>query len=1151
MAGSIFDRFRNMLSTPSVAAKPFTEQGVSGFRVSGGFVEQPERNPALTGMNRWHTAADILTNVSVVAAGARYSLNLVSRPKWRADPPSDKPEAKAMAEFVEEVINGIDTSWSRIIRRSAIYRYHGFNLQEWVAKKRDDGKIGIAAVEPRPAHTITKWDTDKNGGVLGVVQTSPQTGQEIYLPRKKMVYLVDDALTDNPEGMGWFRHLADPAQRLRRYLKLETMGFERDLAGIPIGRAPIVRINQLVADGKLKREQADQMIKSLEQFVSLKAKEPSTGLVLDSEPFRARGADGAETISSVMQWGLELLTGNPSSVEALGHALERLMYDMAMIIGTESMLIGKGGQGSRALSEDKSKNLYLTANAALGDMTEAYDRDIVTTLWMMNGFDEELRPKLKAEDVAFKDAEAVAKSLADMANAGAILHPNDPAINDLRDLMGISHALPVDETTANLMLESKAGVTQTDPNADPNAPGSTGSGRPSRTNPGSGGGPGGKPPTKPPVKKYSPDQLRDYHGRWTDEAGGLSSANPLKPGERLFERDGKIGGVTVDGTPDGWHISDLRAISPGGGREALQNVTDLADKNGIKLSLIASPSNVDPPGLKDQLVKWYEGFGFQATRGNDSAFMVRYPNVGRDLYGSLAGRGRGIVPGDVEQLSQMDELIDETIVNRDLPDWYTDTPYGAAAQAARRLGKFDPSEPRDDHGRWTDGSALGLGLIDKDGLATDKGMEIFSEHWIGGSWEIYQQTARSVVSGQTAAEFAEEVGSPKAAVTHDFIAGVMKRINGSAVDYPLYRGLVGVDYNVGDTFSESLTTWTAKESLARNFSHDAYFTAGVGSWNHPQGVVFKVAGSQMHGINITKLNEYASDPHAPALLRTAAEHITSGRYRVVSIEGAGTDRTFNVERIGDAITGDLKKVVEKYSPDQPRDDHGRWTDEGGGASVLFEVAPNPDNMELTRRWASLSQDQKLAITDSISKEFTPQVLEALGVHGTVEDAVGGFEGEINPSLYLTVDEKPFEVAGAIGDTFQQKAMVVFGDGPGPGLDEHGLVSIHVPGADDKQLRSIQEKIGGLADGWTYHNDRMQVLNFSGTDDRSYAESIDRALGGQYSIEHAKVYSAYIEERDYVRPGSDSKGNPWGEIRGHLRQEFSQRLEENLKGSGKG
>lgn len=540
---SILGRLRHMLlATDREPAKPYKEQGVGGFVVTGGYVQTPERNADLTGPNRWHTAADLLSNISIIAASVRHTLNLISRPTWKAEPPDDTAEAKALAEFVEEVVNGVDTSWTRIVRRSAIYRYHGFNLQEWVAKKRDDGRIGIKSVEPRPAHTISKWDVDENGGILGVVQVSPQTGHEIYLPRQKLVYLVDDALTDRPDGLGWFRHLAEPAQRLRRYLDLETMGFERDLAGIPVGRAPIQRINQLITDGKLTKEQGDAMLKALEQFVSLKAKEPSTGLVLDSEPFRAKGETG-ETISSVMQWGLDLLTGNPSSVEALGNAIRRLNFDMALIMGTDSTLVGREGEGSRALSEDKSRNLYLTCNAALYDMAEAYDRDIVTTLWTLNGFPEELRPQLRTEDVSFQDANNIAKMLADMASAGAILSPDDPAIDDLRDLAGISRAPEPDMEMWRAMNGMGA------------AGGEEEGGRPSRENPDDGSEedpPGGPSGGRGRAQKYDPAQPRDPKGSstggqwtsaghgWREDADGLELQAELYAEARtFFEADPK------------------------------------------------------------------------------------------------------------------------------------------------------------------------------------------------------------------------------------------------------------------------------------------------------------------------------------------------------------------------------------------------------------------------------------------------------------------------------------------------------------------------------------------------------------------------------------------------------------------------------------
>ena len=86
----------------------------------------------------------------------------------------------------------------------------------------------------------------------------------------------------------------------------------------------------------------------------------------------------------------------------------------------------------------------------------------------------------------------------------------------------------------------------------------------------------------------------------------------------------------------------------------------------------------------------------------------------------------------------------------------------------------------------------------------------------------------------------------------------------------------------------------------------------------------------------------------------------------------------------------------------------------------------------------------------------------------------------------------------------------------------------------------------IADGFTYRDGRMEVLNFSGKSDEEFASDIDNRLGGTHLIEHATLYSAYIKAHHYARSESDSQGNPWEETASALRPAFSQRLEENLK-----
>lgn len=422
---------------------PFKEVGVSGTAVFGGYVENIEKNPKLANGERWRTAADMLANISIIAAGVRYYLNLVAKPLWIAEPVDDTPQAQEYADFLTSVMSDMDAGWPKVIRQGALHKYHGFAILEWKAKRRADGMVGIDRVELRPSHTIERWDIDESGTILGVWQRSPQTGQELEIPRHKFIYFVDDMLSDSPEGLGWFRHLAEPAERLKAYLNLEAIGFERDLSGIPVGRAPIAAINKAVKNGELTQAQANTALQGLTKFVQQEVKKKNTGLVLDSQHFTDTTADGPKN-SSVAQWDIELLTGSSGSMPQLAAAIDRLRVEMAQIIGVEGLLIGTNGTGSLALSEDKSDNLYMQVNSTLSDMAAQMNKDFVDTVWTLNGLPDEMKPKLKVEELSFRDAAMVAEALAKMAQAGAVLAPEDEAINDLRDMLGLSRIEQVD-----------------------------------------------------------------------------------------------------------------------------------------------------------------------------------------------------------------------------------------------------------------------------------------------------------------------------------------------------------------------------------------------------------------------------------------------------------------------------------------------------------------------------------------------------------------------------------------------------------------------------------------------------------------------------------------------------------------------------------
>ena len=201
--------------------------------------EEAEKDPELASRSeRYRRYSDILANVSIVAAGTRFFLNLVAKASW-SFAASEEDASGEFAERAEAMLTDDPlTPWHRIVRRSAMYRFYGFSIQEWTARRRDDGFLTFADIAPRAQRTIERWDVEDTGRVLGALQRSPQTQEEIYLPREKLLYIVDDTFNDSPEGLGLFRHLAAPARRLKRYEQLEGFGFETDLRGIPSWPSP-------------------------------------------------------------------------------------------------------------------------------------------------------------------------------------------------------------------------------------------------------------------------------------------------------------------------------------------------------------------------------------------------------------------------------------------------------------------------------------------------------------------------------------------------------------------------------------------------------------------------------------------------------------------------------------------------------------------------------------------------------------------------------------------------------------------------------------------------------------------------------------------------------------------------------------------------
>ena len=271
--------------------------------------------------------------------------------------------------------------------------------------------------------------------LAGVIQCSEQSGDELYIARPKILYLVDDALSDSPEGLGLLRQCVAPFDRLMRYYQLEGWGFETDLRGIPVGRVPFSENARRIATGQLSPQQAKDAERVVTEFVTRHIRTAQLGLVLDSAPYRKPDTSPA----AEAEYGMDILKGSATSHEAIEKAIERTTAELARIQSAEGLLLGSTSSGGAyALAQDKTANLHAAVNSALVEVRDGAQRDLVDTLWTLNMWPEELKPTMAFKPLREQNVLDTARALADLATAGAVMDPGDPAADEVRVELGLS-----------------------------------------------------------------------------------------------------------------------------------------------------------------------------------------------------------------------------------------------------------------------------------------------------------------------------------------------------------------------------------------------------------------------------------------------------------------------------------------------------------------------------------------------------------------------------------------------------------------------------------------------------------------------------------------------------------------------------------------
>lgn len=442
---------------PVTSTGPTKTGGSTGVYAWGGHLIQTEKKDDLRGRRLYTTFENLILNTCIVGAAVRYFQNLVGGTSWSITPREDAGEdGERAAEIVRLGLIEANMSipWSIVVKKAALYRYYGFSIHEWAIRRRADGMIVYKDIEHRPQYTVDMWNIPEDGGPFeGVWQRVPGKPQLFYVPRNRMLYCVDNSLTDSPDGIGLLRHCAEPGRRLERMQQLEGFGYEGDMRGMPVGRVPG---QELVKESKSKGTPAQQaawlsdQTRAVDQLIANHVKSPFQGIVLDSATYSTDTKGAANpTISAVPKWAIDIIKGTPAGLTEIHVTIERINREIARVLGCEHMLLGGDGKGSLALSEDKTSMFAAVLEATLDELAWFTLHDLVYPLLEMNGLDPELTaPQVMPDPIATERVETTVDALLKLSQAGAVLMPDDPAINQIR---GRLHIADQPEITPELM----------------------------------------------------------------------------------------------------------------------------------------------------------------------------------------------------------------------------------------------------------------------------------------------------------------------------------------------------------------------------------------------------------------------------------------------------------------------------------------------------------------------------------------------------------------------------------------------------------------------------------------------------------------------------------------------------------------------------
>ena len=232
---------------------PLAELGGTGLKNNNGYIDEE-----IICNLRWPNSVKVYRKMesdSIIHASLFAIKQFIRSAEWKveeykgSEAPSDSLEQK---QFLEECLGDLEKTWGEMLTDILSFLTYGFSVHEIVYKKRlgnnppgtrakskyNDGNIGWSKFPIRSQDTIEKFNTSKRGDILSVDQRDYWNDIEATIPYNRFLLFRTSAYKDNPYGQSILKGAYADYEYRQNLKMIEAIGFERNLAGIPIIRVP-------------------------------------------------------------------------------------------------------------------------------------------------------------------------------------------------------------------------------------------------------------------------------------------------------------------------------------------------------------------------------------------------------------------------------------------------------------------------------------------------------------------------------------------------------------------------------------------------------------------------------------------------------------------------------------------------------------------------------------------------------------------------------------------------------------------------------------------------------------------------------------------------------------------------------------------------